>query len=462
MIPVLTPAQMAEVDRTAPESSEVLIRRAAGHVARVAIEMMGGTYGKRVLIVAGPGNNGEDGRVAGRLLSARGVRVTVIEVTRDACSGTAEATLPDSGAGQSFDLVVDAAFGTGFRGTFDFPDVGTTPVLGVDLVSGVSGLNGLASGRPAQARRTVTFAALKPGHLFGDGAALSGTVEVVDIGLDVSSSQIHLVEDSDIPARVPDRSREDHKWRHAVWLVAGSPGMSGAARLSAAAAMRAGAGYVRVSSPGVESPDVPIEAVTTSLPLTGWARAVTDGVDRFAVVTVGPGLGLEDATRREVRELASADGFTLVIDGDGLTALGVEAGEILAGRRSPTILTPHDGEYERIVGEPPGVDRIAAAQRLADRCGAVVLLKGSTTVVADPDGQVLLTNTGDSRLATAGTGDVLTGIISAYVALGSEPLWAAAAGAHIHGRAASLGHERGLVASDVVDQIPAAREAVAK
>lgn len=451
MIPVLTPAQMAEVDRTAPESSEVLIRRAAGHVARVAVEMMGGTYGKRVLVVAGPGNNGEDGRVAARLLSARGVRVTVIDVTR-----SSDATPPESGSGHSFDLVVDAAFGTGFRGTFDFPDVGTTPVLGVDLASGVSGLNGLASGRPTQARRTVTFAALKPGHLFGDGAALSGNVEVVDIGLDVSSSQIHLVEDSDIPARVPDRSREDHKWRHAVWLVAGSPGMSGAARLSAAAAMRAGAGYVRVSSPGVESPDVPIEAVTTNLPVTGWARAVTDGFGRFAVVTVGPGLGVEDVTRSEVRELASADGFTLVIDGDGLTALGAEAGETLAGRRSPTILTPHDGEYERLVGEPPGVDRIAAAQDLAERCGSIVLLKGSTTVIADPDGQVLLTNTGDSRLATAGTGDVLTGIISAYVALGAEPLWAAAAGAHMHGRAASMGHERGLVASDVVDLIPSA------
>ncbi len=447
---------MAEVDRAAPESSEVLIRRAAGHVARVAVQMMGGIYAKRVLVVAGPGNNGEDGRVAGRLLSARGVRVKVVEVTRDSDTGTADATLSEFGGGQRFDLVVDAAFGTGFRGTFDFPYVGTTPVLGVDLVSGVSGLNGLASGRPARALWTVTFAALKPGHLFGDGPALSGTIEVVDIGLDVSNTRIHLVEDSDISGRVPDRSREDHKWRHAVWLVAGSPGMSGAARLSAASAMRAGAGYVRVSSPGVESPDVPIEAVTSHVPATGWARMVTEGVDRFAVVAVGPGLGLEDGTRSEVRELASNDGFTLVMDGDALTALGAEAGEILAGRRSPTILTPHDGEYERLVGEPPGVDRIAAARHLAERCDAVVLLKGSTTVVADPDGQVLLTNTGDSRLATAGTGDVLTGIISAHLALGAEPLWAAAAGAHLHGRAASLGHERGLIASDVVDLIPSA------
>ena len=133
---------------------------------------------------------------------------------------------------------------------------------------------------------------------------------------------------------------------------------------------------------------------------------------------------------------------------------------ILSARRSPTILTPHDGEYDRLAGEPPGVDRIAAAQNLAERSGAVVLLKGPMTVVADPAGRVLLSSAGDSRLATAGTGDILTGIISAHLALGAEPLWAAAAAAHLHGRAASFGHVHGLIASDLVDLIPRAWAAI--
>ncbi len=448
MIPVLTPSEMNEVDAAAPESPQVLIRRAAGHVARVALKMLGGAYGRRVLVVAGPGNNGEDGRVAARLLSTRGVRVEVVDAAR------ASDDKPAAEAHHGFDLVIDAAFGTGFRGSYEFPDCGGTPVLAVDLVSGVSGNSGVGSGRPAHAARTVTFAALKPGHLFAAGAELSGPTEVVDIGLDVSRATIHLVEDSDLVERVPGRLREDHKWRHAVWLIAGSPGMSGAAKLCAASAMRAGAGYVRVSSPGVDAPAAPLEAVTSTLAATGWSGLVAEDAGRFGVVAVGPGLGLTEATRNEVRALAATDGFPLVIDGDGLTALGEDVESMLAGRRSPTILTPHDGEFERLCGKAPGADRIAAARELALRCDAVVLLKGPTTVVTDESGQVLVTKTGDSRLATAGTGDVLTGIISAHVALGAEPLWAAAAASHLHGLAGSLGPSHGLVAGDLVERIP--------
>lgn len=463
MIPIVTPAEMAEIDRLAPESSDVLIRRAATSVARVATQMMGGSYGRRVLVVAGPGNNGEDGRVAAEILAKRGVRATVVDPVGQRSEVSSQKWWPVAGgrrdvAADGFDLIIDAAYGTGFRGGYEFPFVtDKTPVLAVDLVSGVSGLNGLASGRPVRADRTVTFAALKPGHLFADGAELSGTIEVADIRLDVSGARAHLVESSDLTAHLPERSRVDHKWRHAVWLVAGSPGMSGAARLGAGAALRSGSGYVRVSSPGVEDPSIPVEAVGHPLPVTGWADLVAQGADRFAVVTVGPGLGTAEQTRAEIRKLASFDGFPLVVDGDGLSALGADAAEILYERRSPTVLTPHDGEYERLVGEPPGVDRIAATRHLAERLNSVVLLKGPATVVADPSGRVLISDTGDARLATAGTGDVLTGVISAQIAMGAEPVWAAAGGAHLHGLAGFLGTSKGLVAGDLLDLLPRAR-----
>ena len=284
MIPVLTPAEMGAVDRDAPEPVEVLVRRAAGAVAAGALELLGQAYGSRVVVVAGPGNNGWDGRVAGELLSAKGVRVTVVDALE------APEVLPSS------DLVIDAAFGTGFRGSYSFPDTDGAPVLAVDIPSGVSGLDGVASGRPAHAVATVTFAALKPGLLLAAGPAYCGRVELADIGLDVSAASIHLVTDADVVAWVPDRAADDHKWRHAVWLVAGSPEMPGAARLAAAAALRGGAGYLRLSTPGVAAPAAPTEVVSHPVDVDGWAEQVLAGASRVAALAIGPGLGRSAAT----------------------------------------------------------------------------------------------------------------------------------------------------------------------
>lgn len=441
MIPVLTPEQMRAVDAAAPEAVEVLIRRAAAAVCREAIEFLGGSYGRRVVVVAGPGNNGNDGRVAAELLRARGVKVTVFSADE------VPEVLP------ACDLVIDAAYGTGFRGTYDAP-VTSAPVLAVDICSGLSGLTGESSGRPVTAERTVTFAALKPGLLFGAGPVHSGEVRLVDIGLDAGSSTTHLVDDGDLVEWVPERSSTAHKWRHAVWIVAGTPGMSGAARLCAAAALRGGSGYVRLSTPGSPQPPAPTEAVLHDLPATGWAADVRSGADRFAAIAVGPGLGREDATVDEVRELVATLDRPLVVDGDALWALGPDAAEQLRGRSSPTVLTPHDGEFERLTGTLPGPDRITAAKDLAASTGAVVLLKGPTTVVASPEGACLLVRSGDARLATAGTGDVLTGIVTAHLALGADPWRGTAAAAQLHGLAARCGPARGLIASDLITAIP--------
>jgi NAD(P)H-hydrate epimerase len=452
VIPIVTPEEMGAIDRAAPEPEDVLIDRAAGAVARAALSLLGGGYGRRVVVVAGRGNNGNDGRVAAAKLRRRGVRVSIVE------AGDPPSRLPRC------DLVLDAAYGTGFRGSYVAPVLPDPepPVLAVDIPSGLVGLTGEASGSPLTARRTVTFAALKPGLLLADGPGFAGEVEVADIGLDVSSARAHLVERADVAAWWPDRPRAAHKWQAAVWVVAGSPGMTGAAHLATRAAQRAGAGYVRLSTPGAGTdPGAPTEAVGVPVPGTGWAAQVLEGCERFGALAVGPGLGTADATQAEVRELVAASPIALVADGDALTALAGGDGVVaaLAGRPAgapPVVLTPHDGELARLLGRKPGPDRLAEARDLAEATGAVVLLKGPATVVASPDGSVLVTDTGDARLATAGTGDVLTGTIAAALALGIPAPRAAAAGAFVHGRAGALSWRRGLVAGDVAGQLPAA------
>ena len=441
MIPVVTPEEMGAIDAAAPEPTDVLIRRAGAAVAASALELLGGGYARRVVVIAGKGNNGADGRAAAQRLEARGVRVSLLD------AAAAPPTVPRC------DLVIDAAYGTGFRGEYTPPTVPEgTPVLAVDIPSGLSGRTGQAGGGPLVADRTVTFAAYKPGLLLGDGPGLAGEIIVADIGLDASSARAHLVEAADVAGWLPARARDTHKWKAALWVIAGSPGMAGAAHLATRGAQRAGAGYVRLSSPGiVDDPFRPTESVGRELPAAGWADGVIDDLARFAAVAVGPGLGTGEGTAESVRTLAARCTVPMVIDSDGLTALGTTAD--LPGGRA-TVLTPHDGEFERLGGDAGQADQIDATRVVAAAIGATVLRKGSTTIVAGPDGSVLLSNSGDSRLATAGTGDVLTGIIGGLLAQGMAPQHAAVAGAYLHGRAADLGWSRGLVAGDIPNLLP--------
>lgn len=449
VIPVLTPEEMAAVDAAAAEPVEALIARAGAAVARAAVEMMGGTYGRRVVVVAGKGNNGNDGRDAAERLRRRGVRVDVVPADQ------ALLRLPPA------DLVIDAAYGTGFRGTYHAPDPGDAPVLAVDIPSGVDGLTGEASGRVLTAERTVTFAALKPGLVLNDGLTLAGDVHTADIGLDVSSATVHQVEAADVAAWLPVLDLDAHKWQRAVWVIAGSPGMTGAAHLAARAAQRAGAGYVRLSTPGMaDDPLRPTEAVGHALPPEVWTPDVGHDAHRFGAFVIGPGLGRSEEVATGVRALLRKVAPPVVLDGDGLSTLGSRAIHFLSARRDPLILTPHDGEFRRLADHAPGPDRIASTRALAAETGSVILLKGHTTVVAEPGGAVLLSATGDPRLATAGTGDVLSGVIAALCAGGLDPFRAAAAGAFIHGVAGTLGWRRGLVAGDVVDHLPGAIELI--
>ena len=448
MLPIVTPEEMAAIDAAALVPSEVLIERAGTAVAWAALRMLGGAYGRTVNVICGKGNNGADGRVAARQLAAKGVRVRIIEV-------------PCHGMLAPSDLVIDAAYGTGFHGSWSPPDVGDTPVLAVDLPSGVDALTGDIAGDVLAAAHTVTFAALKPGLLMPPGSVLAGELELADIGLDVRWARANLVQAADVAGWWPERDEYSHKWRSAVRVVAGSSTMTGAPRLVSQAAMRTGAGMVHLSIPGMTLGDGPIEIVQRPLPGMGWAEAALASLDRFHAIVVGPGLGRSDDAGANVRKLVVDAPLPMVIDGDGLFALGWSsegATTLLRRRTTPTVLTPHDGEYTILKGGPPGLDRMVAARRLASDSGCTVLLKGAATIVADPDGEALVVTAGDARLATAGTGDVLSGIIGALLAAGVRPLQAAAAGAWVHGQAGRRGLRHGLVASDLPDLIPAVLE----
>ena len=454
MRPVLSPRQMRVIDAEAVSlgtSLEVLVARAGAAVARAARRMLGGLYGRTVVVVIGKGNNGADGRVTARLLADEGVRVHVLDAE------AMPARIP------TCDLIIDSAYGTGFRGHWAPPSTRGIPVLAVDIPSGVDGLTGLAVPGAWPATRTVTFVALKPGQLLGRGPALCGEVELVDIGIRIprSSIDVHEVEATDVSEWIPPRAWDAHKWHHSLYALAGSAGMMGAASLCTSAAMRAGAGIVHVASPGISSDrGTPVEVVRRSLPMLGWSNDVLAELDRFKAMVVGPGLGRDEGTVHEVRRVIAQSNLPMVIDGDGLFAVawgGEGARDIVRSRPAGTILTPHDGEYATLLGTPPTPDRISSVRKLAVDTNCVVLLKGSTTVVAEPSGQALIVANGDERLATAGSGDVLTGIIGALLTRGVPPFHAAAAGAWIHAQAgSSYPHAEGLLAGDLVELVPTA------
>jgi NAD(P)H-hydrate repair Nnr-like enzyme with NAD(P)H-hydrate dehydratase domain/NAD(P)H-hydrate repair Nnr-like enzyme with NAD(P)H-hydrate epimerase domain len=469
MKPVVTPEEMRAIDAAAPEPVEELIRRAGAAVAREAIDMLGGTYGRVVNVVAGGGNNGADGRDAAERLRRRGVKVRVFEAS--ACPHV----LP------SADLVIDAAYGTGYRldpsRPWVAPDVGGARILAVDIPSGVDGLTGAAGAGVLRADRTVTFQALKPGLLFDAGPALAGDVVTADIGLDTSSMTCHVVEAADVAHWWPRRAVDAHKWYAAVKVIAGSESMPGAAELCTAAALRGGSGLVSLSSPGCR-PNTRSEVVQHAIGTAGFASAALSDIGRFGALVIGPGLGRNDDTLLAARECIRDATVPVVVDGDAIFAVAWStdgAGPLLRHRELPTVVTPHDGEFGNLTGDRPPADRIAACRAAATYLDVHLLLKGPTTVIAAPRGTVtaaegprelewasdepapvLLVNRGDQRLATAGSGDVLAGLIGAALAADVEPLHAAAAAAWIHAAAADLGLAEGLVAGDLVDLLPEA------
>ncbi len=392
-----------------------------------------------MVVVAGKGNNGGDGEIAAGHLQRAGIPTQVFRL-EDGLDRATVARAIDRAA-----LVIDAMYGTGFRGALrgDAAWVADTcaardvPVLAVDIPSGLDGLTGAAEGAAVRARATVTFAALKPGLLFEPGRTLAGDIEVVDIGIDVGEPRdgadvrgdaplVHVLELADIRERLAARPADAHKWNAGLAVVAGSRGMVGAALLVSRAALKTGSGMVVLGVPGHEAAgrasgsEVVVRALAATrdgdLDVNGAAEVLAD-VGRFKALAVGPGLGGAPATRIAVCTLVAEAALPLVLDADGLNALAGDF-SLLRSRLVPAVLTPHEGEYGRLASRAVGADRIEAAQWLAYETRCVVLLKGPGTVIAAPDGRVVVNTTGGPWLATAGSGDVLTGVIGALLARG--------------------------------------------
>lgn len=397
----------ADAAAVAAVGSDALVHRAGGAVAQECRRLLGSLYGRRVAVVVGPGLNGADGRVAGAWLSRRGARVDLVTVAEQ----------PTRLRG--YDLVVDAAFGLGCSRPYEAPDVGETPVVAVDLPSGVDADTGALLGRPPRATLTVALGALKPAHVSGPAAHQTGRLVLHRLGI-VEDTRDGLVEDLDLRGFVTG-APADHKWRHAVAVLAGSALMPGAARLVAEGAIAGGASMVRLASRAdVAALELPVEVV----------RTATASVDpRCRAVVAGPGLG-PDAADWLAPVLAEVEG-PVVLDADALHR------SLLEGRRgaTPWVLTPHEGEFARLCGGPVPEDRLGAVRALARETGCVVLLKGPITLIAAPEGTTRVVTSGTRALATAGTGDVLAGMIAGALARGHDPLSAAALSAHVHGRA---------------------------
>jgi len=428
------PLYTADEMRAAEAGHDVdaLMQRAGAAVAEEVMRRF--PDARRIAIHAGGGANGGDGRIAGEMLSSHGREVV----------------------DERPDMIVDALLGTGMKGAprdetarrIDEINGAGVPVVAVDIPSGVDAPTGEVAGAAVRAAVTVTMHGRKVGLAVAPGRFLTGDVVVADIGL-VSGETEHALVTPAILAEVPRRSPRDNKYTSGhVLVVGGSRGMTGAAALASRAAFRADAGYVTVAAPPESIPileTLVLEAVKRPL------EEVFDAVGRAGALAIGPGLGREDEQKALVRRLLEETGLPAVVDADAL--FGLEP----FSRSAPTVLTPHSGELARLLGvESSWVDahRLAALDRAVETFGCVVLLKGAGTLVGAP-GQGPIVCVGWPALATAGTGDVLTGIIGSFLAKGMDARLAAAAGATAHAHAAMVvEHSDGLVASDVIEALP--------
>jgi NAD(P)H-hydrate epimerase len=431
------PLYTAEEMRSAEAGHDVptLMERAGRAVAEEALRRY--PDARSFGAVCGGGANGGDGRIALEVLRAAGRRAE---------------------EGADGEVLIDALFGTGFRGN-PRPEAAAVieelnragrPIVAVDLPSGVNADTGEAAGAAVHADVTVTMHGRKVGLEIAPGRFHAGEVVVAEIGLEPRETEHRLVT-REILDLVPRKGEQDNKYSAgAVLVVGGAPGMTGAVSLAATAAFRADAGYVTVCVPSESLPVVEarlVEAVKRPL------DEVFDAVPRHRSLALGPGLGRQPGRQELARRLLETTELPAVVDADGL--FGLEPFE----RPAPTVLTPHAGELARLLGrESEWVDahRLAAAQKAVEEFDCVCLLKGADTIVASPVDGPLVCRLEHPTLATAGTGDVLTGVIAAFLAKGVEARLAAAAGAVGCDVAAGLGPDRGLVASDVVSLLPRA------
>lgn len=477
---LLSPAEMAAVDVAAAASgigSFTLMQRAGASVAAVLLRYHPGAV--RVVVFCGPGNNGGDGYVAARCLAESGVHVDVFHLGDPAKlkGDAAQArtlfmapTLPiEDYRPEAGDVAIDALFGAGL--TRDVPQAvanlvslvaeADVPVLAVDLPSGIDGRTGRVLGTAFSAERTITFMTRKPGHVLLPGRELCGDVEVADIGIPqriirsearggiAENGPVHWAHMLEPPAQ------ETHKYKRGHLVVfSGEATKTGAARMSAMAGLKAGAGLVTIASPneavsenGAHLTAIMLHAVDSEADLLGWLRD-----ERLQTFVLGPGFGAGAKARSFVAALRQRH---LVLDADGISSFRDDPTELFslfAEGEPRLVLTPHEGEFHRLfpdIADDETMGKVDKAQAAARRANAAIIYKGADTVIASPDGRALINTNAPIWLATAGSGDVLAGIVGALLAQGIPAFEAAAAGVYLHGEA-GMRAGKGLTAEDLV------------
>ena len=441
-----------------------LMQRAATALARRCAALLGTVYGSRVVVLAGRGNNGGDAMLAGAQLARRGARVDVVRTAESVDADELRRLLDKA------DLVVDGMVGIGGSGGLRGDAVAVAEqladadalVVAVDVPSGVDASTGQVEGVAVHADVTVTFGALKAGLVVAPGAEHAGTVELVDIGLSLPDPDITLLDAEDVAHMLPAPGGETDKYRRGVvGVVAGSDRYTGAAVFAVGGALGAGAGMVRFA--GVAHPAELVrqqwpEAVVTVVSPGDGAAVI--GAGQVQAWVVGSGLGTDDEAADVVRAVLEAD-VPVLLDADAITVVS-EHPEWVRARSAPTVLTPHAGEFARLTAttrDKVEARRLTLARAAARGLGATVLLKGSTTVIADPEGAVRVNTADTPYLATAGSGDVLSGICGALLAGGLPPLDAASVGAFVHGMSGLVAESvpaAPIRALDLVTHLPAA------
>jgi ADP-dependent NAD(P)H-hydrate dehydratase / NAD(P)H-hydrate epimerase len=485
----VTQVRAAESELMALLPDGALMQRAAAGLASACAGLLGPVYGSRVAVLAGSGDNGGDALYAGAWLAARGAVVTAVAAgSRVHQGGTAALR----GAGGRLieaadqrapamiaeaDLIIDGLLGIGGRGGLREPAASLAAAaqraqgrtVAVDLPSGIDADTGEAQGAAVRADVTITFGTWKPGLLIDPGASYAGVTELVDIGLEpyLGRPDVAAPQAADIAAWLPRPSAESDKYRRGVLgLVAGSDRFTGAAPLAVGGAIRGGAGMVRLVSAenaaAVVREHWPEAVITVTGPDQAGAQVIADA-GRVQAWAAGPGMGTGEKSADLLKAVLATD-VPVLVDADGITLLA--AHRELLSRQAPTLITPHAGELARLLGADRAdveAHRLRFVTQAAAELGCTVLLKGSTTVIASPEaGRPVLANpTGTSWLATAGSGDVLTGLTGSLLAQGLEPQCAAAAAAYLHGIAARLAAEGAPIgASDIIGSLAAATRTV--
>jgi NAD(P)H-hydrate epimerase len=490
--PLWEAAEMRAADQHAIEQAGVpsldLMERAGQGLARVVAEVAGDGP---VRVVIGKGNNGGDGLVVARLLREDGHEVDVLAVGNpDDLQGDARDNLDrlpgpapldfSANALAGSGVIVDALLGTGFEAEPREPVAGAikaindagAPVVACDMPSGVNASSGEVSGDAVEADVTATFHGPKIGLYVEPGKTHAGRIEVVEIGIPRSAPapQAAGLISERVLSLVPRRERGGNKFKSGTVVVAGgASGMTGAPTMAALSAMRTGAGYVQLAVPEPAESVLDLrlmEAMTHALPhkdgahVEKGAAKVIELSERAGAIVLGPGIGKSDGALAFARRVAREVEVPLLIDADGLNA-HAEKLDLIAQRSAPTVLTPHDGELGRLLGiesSEVAKHRIEHARAVAEASGAIVVLKGDDTLVVPPEGPIAVSPGATPALATAGTGDVLSGLIGALLSKGMDPFAAGCAGVFAHARAGRVAAERlgadHVVAGDVIDALP--------